>query len=85
MAADFLDGAQVGPGLDLLAAEAARQQQAEQAGVVQLRQQWFADALGPLDLGCRRFDRRAQVARTHDGVGTGDDVHAAVLRISIAN
>jgi hypothetical protein len=77
VAADLLDRAQVDPGFDFSAAEAARQQQAQQAGVVQLRQQRFADALGLLDCCGGGLDHRAEVAGAGDRVGGGDMVHAA--------
>jgi hypothetical protein len=61
VAADFLDRVQIGPGIGLIAADGARQQHAQQAGVVQLCQQRLGDVLGPFYLVRRGRDGGTQV------------------------
>ena len=72
-AGDLLDRAQVGPGLDLVAADRARQQHAEQPRLVQLAQKRFGDVLRALDLIGRRREGGTQGARACDRIGFGDD------------
>ena len=69
MAGDLLDRAQIDPRLDLLAAHRARQQQAEEAGVVQLAEQRLGKVLRALDLVDHGRDRRPQRARPREGIG----------------
>ena len=78
--ADFLDRAQIDPGLHLVAIDRARQQHAAYARGVQLRQQRLGDALGALDLIGGSLDRRAKFARPRCMIVCGrvDVVHAAL-------
>ena len=79
--ADFLDGAQIGPRVHLVAVHRAGQEHAAQPRGVDLRQQGLGDALGALDLVRRGDDGRAQRTGARDRVGgagvePADNIHA---------
>ncbi len=68
MASDLLDRAEIGARIGFLAAEGTRQQQPEQAQVMQRGEQARRDALVALDRVAGGGDKRADGARTRQGI-----------------
>ncbi len=80
VAADLLDRLQIHPRRHLIAIDRARQQHATDARGMDLRQQWFGDALRALNFIRRSFDRRAEFSCTGNRtMGCGTDVVHATL------
>ena len=74
-AAEFLDGAEIEPGLDLVAADGTRHQHAEDPRLVQVVQQGSGNALGAFQLVGMRLDRRLQPLCAGDRVRLVQMVH----------
>ncbi len=80
MPADLLDGTQIHPRLGLIAIDRTWEQHAAHARGMQLRQQWFGNALRAFDRIGGRFDRGAEFTGARERVcnGWGDVVHRAL-------
>ncbi len=76
MAGDFLDRVEIVPGLDFLAAEAVRQQEAEQAGGVDGFHQSERQALVALDRRGALRDERPERARPRERIRANRLIHA---------
>ena len=87
MARDLLDRRDIDPRLDLLAAQRARQQQAEEPGLVQLGDQGLGKILPGLDLVGDSRDRRAERPGAGDGVRLAgqdaDVIHANTSELAV--
>ncbi len=73
--ADFLEGAEIHPGFDLVAVHRARQEHAAQAGCVQFAEQGLGNFLGAFDLVRGGGDGGGQITRPRDRVRPGEDIH----------